>query len=335
MKHFLVFMTLIMGFLVIAFTLKSKNTELISLKVFATSSFISQWGPGPLLKENFEKTCQCQVNFFDSASASYLLQRMKTEKIDLVMGFDQFDLELANQQTRWMKPVIENINWQQQIEASALVLDFVAYDWGILSFLVRKSETDLAEIDIQDLLRPEWKEKVSLQDPRTSSVGLQFLFWATEILGKEKTFDFFKKLNQQVLMFAPSWSTSYGLFQKKQVATTFSYVTSSIYHQVEENNFDIQPLKIKNGHPIQVEYMGIPENCLQCDLAAKFMNYLLTDEAQKIIMTKNYMFPVLKGIEKETPFEPLIHFPVAGLKKIPDLSERELILKKWSDLRQK
>jgi thiamine transport system substrate-binding protein len=335
MRHFFIFFALILGVLFFSNSFKNRTPAQKTLKIFASSSFINKWGPGPSLKENFEKTCLCTVEFFELPNAAILTEKLKSEKIDLVMGFDQFDLDFLNENSSWKKITTQNISWHPKIVELAENKNFIAYDWGILSFLSRKSETQIEEIDLFDLLNKDWKEKISMQDPRTSSLGLQFILWVLNVLGKEEAFPFLEKMNSQVLIYAPSWSTSYGLFQKKQVSLTFSYVTSALYHQIEENNSDIFPLAIKQGHPMQIEYMGIPDNCIECEMAESFVKFILNSDSQQIIMKKNYMFPVIKGVEVGTPFESYINFPTVKFNQFVSPSERELVLKKWSELRKR
>src|SRR5690349_7999350 len=101
MKNFLIFLILIFGGLFALIVLKknqesSRDTRPV-VKVFASSSFIAQWGPGPWLKENFEKTCECRVEYQDGADATILIQRLKSEGrtggADVVLGLDQYDIE--------------------------------------------------------------------------------------------------------------------------------------------------------------------------------------------------------------------------------------------------
>ncbi|HOZ87416.1 MAG TPA: hypothetical protein PL029_06645, partial [Bacteroidia bacterium] len=63
-----------------------------TLKIFTYASFSSKWGPGPILKEMFEKTCDCRVEYLDGSDSGILLQRLKIEGeklgADLVIGLD-------------------------------------------------------------------------------------------------------------------------------------------------------------------------------------------------------------------------------------------------------
>jgi thiamine transport system substrate-binding protein len=139
---------------------------------------------------------------------------------------------------------------------------------------------------------------------------------------------------EQAHSFSPSWSTSYGLFTKKQTKLAFSYLTSPIYHEQEEKNSNYVALKFKEPHPIQFEFVGIPEICKNCELAEQFVNMMLSNQGQKIIMEKNYMFPVMKGVREKTPFDIGSDVNVIPGFNIPKQEEIESWYKKWTNLRR-
>ncbi len=62
------------------------------LTVYTYDSFVAEWGPGPKVKENFEKECDCEVEWIASADGVALLNRLKLEgsntKADIVLGLD-------------------------------------------------------------------------------------------------------------------------------------------------------------------------------------------------------------------------------------------------------
>lgn len=342
MKNFLIFLLLVFGGLFSAIVMKKNSSSdqegRAVLKVFASSSFISQWGPGPWLKETFEKTCDCIVEFQDGADSTILLQRLKSEGrtggADIVLGFDQYDLELAQKGLDWRKLNVENVDFEDQVRPVLPRSPLVPYNWSLLSFVVRKSDFNELPKKLDDLMRPELRGQIVMEDPRTSSPGLQFLLWLIQLKGEEKAFQFLKQFNQQLHSYAPSWSTAYGLFQKAQVKTTFSYVTSPVYHLVEDKSTDVIALDLAEGHPAQFEFAGIPATCRNCELAEKFMSLVLSPEGQKIIMEKNYMFPVVKGIRQGTVFASIPNYKMVEMSVIPSVNDRERILKKWSALRR-
>jgi thiamine transport system substrate-binding protein len=342
MRQFLFFVVFIfVGLFAALFIRQSQDPDRDSrptLRVYAASSFIKQWGPGPWLKEKFEGTCECKVEYHDAADSISLLERVKSEpknkSADLVLGFDQYDLELAQAGLDWRNIKVDPQQFEDAVKPLLSRTSFIPYDWGVLSFLARKNEIRTLPTNLEDLLSPDYISSISLEDPRTSTPGLQFILWLIQVKGEERAFQYLQKFNPQVKAWGANWSLAYGLFQKNQVKLTFSYVTSPIANLKENPQSDVVALPFTDGHPVQYEFLGIPSTCQNCDLAEKFVSLILSRDGQRVIMDKNYMFPALKSVTKGTLFESIPDFKLIDMTVIPNQAERERILKKWSQLRR-
>lgn len=341
MRNFLVYLTCVFLGLFIIVINRTEKVQVQQLKpilrVFGYSSFIGRGGAGPNLKEEFEKKCECVVEFIEGNDSGVLLQKLKLEGeslgADLVIGFDQYDLQKALAEIKWRKLDFSNLAIDPDVKPVLSNSYFVPYDWGVLAFVYRKSQISTPPQSLDDLLKPEYSKKISIEDPRYSSPGMQFLFWVIRTKGEEEGFKYLHKMMEQAHSFSPSWSTAYGLFLKRQTMLVFSYLTSPIYHLVEEKNSDYAALEFKEAHPVQYEFLGIPEFCKQCALSERFINLMLSLEGQKIIMNRNYMFPVIKAAKDDTPFARLT--PKNLLKfEIPSSQEIDRYVKKWSELRR-
>ena len=62
------------------------------LTVYTYDSFASEWGPGPALKAEFEKTCGCTVEFNTADDAISVLRKVQLEgattAADVIVGLD-------------------------------------------------------------------------------------------------------------------------------------------------------------------------------------------------------------------------------------------------------
>lgn len=342
MRNFIIFLILVFGGVFAALVLRNqgdgRHDSRTVLRVYGASSFVKSWGPGPVLKEKFEKVCECRVELVETADTTLLIQKLKiegrTSGADLVLGFDQYDLEMANKGYEWKTLKADGLDFEDAVKSTLSRQNFLPYDWGVLAFLARKSAFEKLPQSLDELTESLYKDQISIQDPRTSTPGLQFLLWLIQSKGEEKAFQFLQRFNPQVKAFGSSWSSSWGLFQKKQVNMTFSYVTSLVATQQEDKDLDVIALEFSEGHPIQYEFMGIPSSCHNCELAQKFVSMILSAEGQKIIMEKNYMFPVIKGVRQGTFFANLPDLKLMDMNVIPTSIERERLLKRWAQLRR-
>lgn len=343
MKHFVLFVAIVFLGLFLAVLNRTdqsggENSSAKTLRVFGYASFTGRWGPGPILKEKFEKTCKCKVEFIDGSDSGILLQRLKIEGeslgADVVVGLDQFDLQKATSEQQWRKLNLAQPDVYDSVKPALANSFFVPYDWGALTFIARKSEFKNPPQKLDDLLDPAYAKKIGLEDPRTSSPGMQFIYWVLQSKGEEEGFKYLKKMMSQVHSYSPTWSTAYGLFTGAQTQLVFSYVTSPLYEQLEEKKNDYVALSFAEPLPVQYEFVGIPDFCRQCDLAEKFINLMLSSEGQKVLMEKNYMLPVMKGIKEKSPFAQLPNFPTMNKFETPSTTEVDRILKRWSEIRR-
>ena len=313
------------------------TTENKVVKVYADTSFVSKWGPGPGLAALFEKKNNIKIDFIESSDVSMTLQKIsfegKNSVADAVVGLDQFDLARSANKIKW-----KEINSDSKIEYTSEIADlikeknFLVFDWAPMAF-VAKQDLGITIEKLDDLLKPELKGRIALEDPRTSSPGLQFLVWIFETKGLEEGRTFLKALNRNAHSYSSGWSTAYGLFKNKQVDLVFSYVTSPIYHIVEEKDSSFVSLEFKEPHPMQIEFVGVPDTCKNCDSGIRFAQFLQSDEAQKILMSKNYMLPIVSKIKESTVFDSVKVYKTKPFQ-IYEKAKLDEWIQIWSEIRK-
>jgi thiamine transport system substrate-binding protein len=133
-------------------------------------------------------------------------------------------------------------------------------------------------------------------DPRTSTPGLGFKCWAEKVYGSD--YDaYMKRLEPSILTMAPSWSVGYGMFTKGEAPLVISYTTSAAYHIEYDEGDQFKALKFTDGHIRQIEGACIVKNAPNLAGAKKFMDFLISEEAQNIIPLTQWMFPANKNVK--------------------------------------
>jgi thiamine transport system substrate-binding protein len=148
---------------------------------------------------------------------------------------------------------------------------------------------------LRDLLKPEYRRKLVLSDPRTSTAGTGFLLLTRVVLGAEAA-TYWKSLRSQWLTLTPGWSEAYHLFTKGEAPIVWSYVTSQAYHRANGDSKDRYVSVIPaEGTITQEEGLVRLEahvreektrNCL-----GKFEEFLKSASVQREIPKTNWMFP--------------------------------------------
>lgn len=263
------------------------------LTVYTYESFVSEWGPGPKVKEAFEKICNCTVNFVGVADGVALLNRLKLEgtdsKADVVVGLDTNLIAEAKQTGLFEASGIDSSS--AKVPGGFKDDVFVPYDYGHFAVVYDTQVMKNPPKSMKELVEGDPSQKIAIQDPRTSTPGLGLLLWVKSIYG-DKAPEAWAKLKNRVLTVTPGWSESYSLFTKGEVPMVLSYTTSPAYHMVAEHSERYQAASFEEGHYIQIEVAGIVKNAPDKDLAKQFLAFILTPGFQDAIPENNWMMPV-------------------------------------------
>ena len=234
-------------------------------------------------------------------SGGTLFNRVRLEghktKADIVLGLDNFVLDEAKK-----SQLFDSNN----IDLSQLSLPnqwtdntFLPYDFGTYAFIYDKNKVKNPPKSLKELVERE-DLRVIYQDPRTSSVGRGLLVWMNTVYPADQVAQAWQQLAKHTVTVGKGWSDTYGAFLKGEADVVLSYTTSPLYHQLFENKENYAATTFAEGNVMQVELAArIAEHKNQC--ADHFMDFLVTPEAQKPIVTANVMFPVIQA-----PVEP--HF---------------------------
>ncbi|MCY1665575.1 thiamine ABC transporter substrate binding subunit [Rhizobium sp. SL86] len=263
-----------------------------TLTVYTYESFVAEWGPGPKVKETFEKTCDCTLNFVAVADGVALLTRLKLEgassDADLALGLDTNLIQEAKD-TGLFAP--------HGIDTSAAKVPggfkddvFVPFDYGHFAVIYDSETIKTPPSSMKDLVEGDPSQKIVIQDPRTSTPGLGLLLWVKSVYG-DKAPEAWAKLKDRILTVTPGWSEAYGLFTKGEAPMVLSYVTSPAYHMMEEKTERYKAAKFSEGHYIQIEVSGMLKATKNKALAEQFLAFTLSPQFQTIIPTTNWMMP--------------------------------------------
>ena len=280
--------------------------DLPVLDLYTYDSFAAEWGPGPALKAGFEKTCICTLAFTTSEDAISVLRKLQLEgtgtKADLVVGLDTATAGEARA-TGLFAPhglTLAGLKLPQAWSDP----DFVPFDYGYFAYVYNKEKLPNPPTSFEELIALPPSFKIVIEDPRSSTPGLGNVLWIETAYG-ERAPEIWKGLKPHILTMTRGWSEAYGLFLDGQADMVLSYTTSPAYHIVAENDERYAFAAFKEGHVAQIEVAGMLKSSDRPELAKAFLQYLTTPEAQKLIPTTNWMYPVVDlGAELPAAFGP-------------------------------
>ena len=265
-----------------------------TLIIYTYDSFASEYGPGPGLKAGFEKTCGCTVNFVGTDSSIGALRRVQLEggstRADLVLGLDT-SLAGEARATGLFAPHGLTLD-KLTLPAAWSDPDFAPVDFGYFAFVYDKTKLKTPPTSFAALAAEPDSFKIALEDPRSDTPGLGLVLWIKAAYG-DKAAGIWKGLKPHIVTMAQSWDDAYnGIFLKGEADMVLSYTTSPAYHAVAENNPNYGYAEFTEGLYPQIEIAGILKSSTHQELARKFLGWLATPEAQAVIPTSNWMYPV-------------------------------------------
>ncbi|MBS1961283.1 MAG: extracellular solute-binding protein [Bdellovibrionales bacterium] len=337
------------------------------LVVYTYDTLSAKDGLGSLVAAAFKKKTGTAVKFVSVGDSGQLLSRVqldgerKKATAHLVLGMDQ---NLFPRLREFLEPLdpVKDVPFMKYVDREYWLADgFIPFDYGILAFIAdtKKLSADDFPKKWKDLTKGRFKKSLLLEDPRTSSPGLGFVWGsmhaaaeaegeafppvsttednpATPKKTRDRFTEFWSDLKSQWVTLAPGWGAAYGMFTKGEAPLVWSYVTSEAYHRMKGAEGDRERYRavvFEDGHPVQVEGAGLlknaPGGAAMRKRAIEFLELLVSEEIQRQVPETQWMMPTRLGSKVPAAFQALPtvkrRFPLSATKeKIDD------VLADWS-----
>ena len=151
----------------------------------------------------------------------------------------------------------------------------------------------------EDLVRPEYKDLLVVQDPTASSPGLGFMLATIAHFGEDRWQDYWSSLKDNGVRVVPDWTTAYtiefsGSSGKGSRPIVVSYGSSPPAEVVFATSpIDAPPTSVVESTCFrQIEYVGVLRGAKNPDLGAQLVDYLLDVQFQESMPLSLFVFPV-------------------------------------------
>jgi len=273
----------------------SSSLRAEKLTIYTYDSFVSEWGPGPLVEKIFEDKYEIDLQFIAVDSAATLLNKIILEgentKADLVLGLDMNLFNAAEKSELFVSHNLKNINNKLTLPLNWESDIFVPYNYGYFAFVYNNKTLKNPPLSMEDLIN-KTDARIVIQDPRTSTPGLGLLTWMKALYG-DSAQNKWSQLNKKIISVTKGWTDAYyNFFMAGEADIVLSYSTSPAAHIMFEENYDISASTFKEGNYKSVEFAGILNSSKNKQMANKFLDFMISDDFQKVIPGTNIMYPV-------------------------------------------
>ncbi len=125
----------------------------------------------------------------------------------------------------------------------------------------------------EDLLKPEYKNLISMPNPKSSGTGYMFLLALVNSMGEEKAFEYFNKLTENVLAYTSSGSGPVNALVQEEVAIGLGMTAQAVTEINEGTKLDI--LFFNEGSPYSMYGSAIPAGKEAKDSVKEVFDYIM------------------------------------------------------------
>lgn len=308
----------------------------------------------PKLIAGFERQTGAKVNILKSGDAGAMLNKVILSKGsplgDVVFGIDNtfFSRAIdANIFEAYAPKGVEGISTELRLDKDnrLIPIDFgyVNINYDLQYF---KTKGLALPQSLRDLTKPEYKGKLVVQNPATSSPGLAFVIATIATFGESGNYtwkDFWRDLRKNEVIVTSGWDQAYyerfsASSGKGDAPMVVSYSTSpaaEVFYSEgaikEPPTGNILPAK---GVFRQIEFAGVVKGAKEPALAKVWMDYLLTSVVQEDLAPSMAVYPAVNAAKLDEVFAKYAPNVKEPADVAPDViaKNREKWIQEWTQV---
>lgn len=296
----------------------------------------------------FEEQYQVTVQFLEVGDTGTAVNKAALTKgnplADVFYGVDNTFLSRALEEgifEVYQSPALAGIDPDFILDSSyhALPVDYgdVCLNYQKAYFL----EHDLAPpMSLEDLILPDYRGLLTVQNPATSSPGLAFLMTTVGYFGEDGYLEYWEKLVENDVNIVNDWETAY-YSEFSQAGGPDPIVVSYGSSPPFEVLFSEEPLDDAPTAAVtspgscfrQIEFVGILKGTTNRDLAEKWIDFMLSPIFQEDIPLNMYVFPVNPAVVLDETFQKYLVVPEITADVSPEqiANNREKWINDWTE----
>ncbi|MBW6472061.1 MAG: thiamine ABC transporter substrate-binding protein [Anaerolineaceae bacterium] len=298
---------------------------------------------------NFENENNVEIKFVLSGDTGAALNRAiltkESPQADVFFGVDNTFLSRALEENIfeiYNSPMLVNIDNSLRLDPENYALPV---DFGDVCINYDKAYFEENQLSIpsslSDLLLPEYKGLLVVENPATSSPGLAFMLATIAEFGEDGYLDFWTDLKANGVVVVNDWESAYysnfsASAGKGNQPMVVSYGSSPpaevIFSETPLDDAPTASIIAPNTCFRQIEFVGILKGTQQRELAEKFVDFLLDVPFQEDLPLQMFVYPANEKAQLPPEFEKFAQIPDQPAKLDLDLvsQNREKWIQDWT-----
>jgi thiamine transport system substrate-binding protein len=316
---------------------KTGSKEPETLTIYTYDSFISYGLPNATNKI-FEEANNCKIEYKSyggvNATLNKLILEQSNPQADLFVGLNMNEFQKALDKDLFIsyKPNdFDVIPENYRLDNGWRLIPFDGPD--SIAILYDSEKMTDPPTSLADLAKDEYKGKLIIEDPRTSSPGLGFLFWTIAAFGENNYLNYWKSIKQTIFHVYPEWDPAFEAFKSGEAPMMISYDLDPAYFYYTDKSIRYKSVVPTEGGWLQLEFVGIVKGTKYKSLAEKYVDFMLSTDFQKEIPLHQWAYPINKSIPLPECFDyaerakKFVTLPSEDIQ-----SKSEEWIKQWSEM---
>lgn len=196
---------------------------------------------------------------------------------------------------------------------------------AIILNLDQLEEENLEEPEsYEDLLKDEYKDLISMPNPKSSGTGYVFLKSLIDARGEDEAFEYFDKLDKNILQYSSSGSGAVNSLVQGEIAIALGMTSQAVNNINEGSNLKI--IFFEEGSPYNAYGHGIIKGKEDREAVKEVFDFFYT---HLIAENNEKFYPEILFKDKEVSVENYPEEIVYSDMGISTPEERERLLEKW------
>lgn len=296
----------------------------------------------------FEQQTGAEVRFISGGDTGTVLNQLILSKdnppADVFYGLDNTFLSRALAEDifePYDSPLLAEIPAEFQLDSAkrALPVDYgdVCLNYDI-AYFAGQSLAPPASLD--DLLAPEYRGLLVVQNPATSSPGLAFLLATIGAYGDPGYLEFWQGLVENDVLVVNDWESAYYSEFTRWGGTrpiVVSYGSSPPFEVIFAETPISEPptaaVVSERSCFRQIEFAGILKGTPNRELAEKWLDFMLSPTFQEDLPLKMFVFPVNPAAKLDEQFQKYLAVPQQPARVDPQqiAEKRESWIQAWTE----
>ncbi|GGJ24313.1 thiamine ABC transporter substrate-binding protein [Deinococcus roseus] len=304
-----------------------RKTLFFTLPLLATSLFASahaadlrvvthsSFNLDKKLLAKFEQENDVKLQLIKAGDAGEMVSKLILTRnapiADVVYGIDNTLLSralTADLLAPYQSAALKNVPKKYLLNGAFNPVDYGHVALNIDKAFFQKNKLALPRT-LGDLLKPEYKNLLVVENPATSSPGLAFLLATIKELGEKGAYSFWAGLRDNGVKVSKGWEDAYytefsrnGGSRPIVVSYSSSPAAEVFYAEKKPKTSPTANLFLPGSSFLQIEGAALIKGGKNVDLAKKFIDFLLSKEAQTDIPTQMWVYPVAQGIKLDPTY---------------------------------